>query len=140
MPPVNMWRLTAVVIMACLASAQAQANDTSTSNGDDTQCPINVPGLFHRGDCNPLCKPASWTDLALFFLGNYVAHAATVIASPGQTTSKTVMLAVSAVLFPNSGIRNGIRAIVNCSQWRHLSNLQKAARAGALLTVVEQGS
>ncbi|KAF6818871.1 nacht domain protein [Colletotrichum musicola] len=134
-----MRRLMAVIILACLAIAQAQANnDTSTSDGDDAQCPINVPGFFHRGDCNLLCKPASWTDVLVFFLGNYVAHAATVITSPGQTTLQTVTLTLSAVLFPNAGIRNGLRAIINRSQLESFSSLQKAARAGALLTVVKQ--
>jgi hypothetical protein len=36
------------------------------------------PGTSNHGDPNLICTPVSWIDIITFFLGNYVAHAATV--------------------------------------------------------------
>jgi hypothetical protein len=47
---------------------------------------ISLPeGFTNHDDPNLLCMPPSWTDLAIFFLGNYVAHAATVVSRPGES-------------------------------------------------------
>src|SRR2546423_328016 len=46
---------------------------------------ITVPnGTTDHGDPHLLCLPAKWSDIALFFFGNYLAHAATVKSLPGE--------------------------------------------------------
>jgi len=57
---------------------------SSGSPFNDTACLVNIPGYTHHGKCNLLCAPATWFDILIFFLGNYVAHAATVVSLPGQ--------------------------------------------------------
>ncbi|KAM5520282.1 hypothetical protein FOXYSP1_18706 [Fusarium oxysporum f. sp. phaseoli] len=40
------------------------------------------PGTSNHSNPNIICFPAKWSDIAIFFLGNYVAHAATVLSIP----------------------------------------------------------
>jgi hypothetical protein len=39
---------------------------------------ISEPGISNHGDPNILCFPTKATDVLLFFLANYLAHAMTV--------------------------------------------------------------
>lgn len=110
--------------------------DNSTSAAD---CPVDIPGFIHHGNCHLLCRPAAWTDILIFFLGNYVAHAATVVSTPGQSTLVTVFVIVMALLFPGGGVRTGMTAIRSLAKFAS-SDLQMAARAGALYAVVRAES
>ncbi|RYP74288.1 hypothetical protein DL771_003109 [Monosporascus sp. 5C6A] len=98
-------------------------------------CRVEIPGYFHHGNCELLCKAASWTDILLFILGNYFVHAATVTAKPGQSILSTIVKVVSASLFPISGISHALSAIFSLAIFAP-TDLQMAARAGALCTVV----
>ena len=75
------------------------------------------------------------TDFLSFFLGNYAAHAATVVIYPGESLVATVIAIGFALVFPASGVVRGLTAIA-----RHAAfvsdPLEQAARAGALCTVV----
>lgn len=102
----------------------------------EMNCTVNIPGFFHHGNCELLCQSASWTDVAVFFLGNYVAHAATVINRPGQGTAMTAFNVLLALLFPGAGVSRGLETILTKAVFAPTA-LQMAARAGALCMVVE---
>src|SRR6187549_2753147 len=60
--------------------------------------------LMPSRDCNLLCRPARWTDVIVFYLANYVTHAATVISRPGERPGLVVLGILTAILFPGGGI------------------------------------
>ncbi|KAF3808495.1 hypothetical protein GCG54_00006358 [Colletotrichum gloeosporioides] len=124
-----MWRLTAVVVLAIRA---VQAQDTGNVTAE---CP-DVPGFFYQDSCKLLCRETEWTDVVVFYLGNYVAHAATITTRPGQSTLITVVTMIGAVLLPGTGIWNGMKAILSLARFAP-TDLQTAARAGALYAVVK---
>ncbi|MCJ1427915.1 hypothetical protein MMC29_005821, partial [Sticta canariensis] len=102
-----------------------------SSNGNVT-LPV---GVSNHGDPNLLCSPAKWTDIVIFFLGNYFAHAATIRSSPGDSIYVSTINAVSALFFPASGIRRGLAGVFSLAKFGR-TDLQIAARAGALCSVV----
>ncbi|MCJ1313981.1 hypothetical protein MMC25_007661 [Agyrium rufum] len=85
-------------------------------------------------DCTVICKPAGWTDLLIFYLGNFFAHAVTVRSEPGQSTYDRIVIAVTALLFPTSGLLAGVEAITSGAKFGKTS-LQAGARAGAVYMV-----
>lgn len=103
---------------------------------EDKECSISVPGYFYRDECKLLCRPASWEDVVVFFLGNYVAHVATINSRPGQSTLITVCISIATLLFPGVGIYRALNAIVSLATFAP-TELQRAARAGALCMVVK---
>jgi len=56
------------------------------------------PGATNHGNPNLLCLPTKWTDIAIFILGNYVAHATTVVLPPGNSLFTTICRTAAAVL------------------------------------------
>jgi hypothetical protein len=103
-------------------------------NSTNADCPINVPGLWHNGDCSLLCRPTKWYDILIFFLGNYLAHVATVVSLPGASIVSQLFNLVCALLFPFSGIGLGLEAIASLAIFAP-TPLRTATRAGALLMV-----
>jgi len=95
-----------------------------------TTCP-------NRGNTNLCCGPAKWTDIVLFFLGNYAAHAATTRLPPGQDmlSLSGASAIIGALLFPASGVAKGLAAITSRAIFAK-TDLQMAARSVALLMVV----
>ncbi|KAK3377190.1 hypothetical protein B0T24DRAFT_678033 [Lasiosphaeria ovina] len=79
-------------------------------------------------------RPARWTDMALFFAGNYAAHAATVVTLPGESTSSALLAAVLAFLFPVIGVIRGVKAICSMAVFGQ-NSLEAAARSEALYMV-----
>src|SRR5271155_2634516 len=72
---------------------------------------ITVPnGTTDHGDAHLLCIPAQWSDIALFFFGNYFAHAATVKLRPGEPAISCLMAIVLALIYPTSGVVRGLSA------------------------------
>jgi len=97
---------------------------------------ITVPnGTTDHGDPHLLCIPAKWSDLALFFFGNYLAHAATVKSQPGEPALSVLVAMVTALLYPTSGVIRGLNAILQSAIFCK-SPLKAACRAGALCMVV----
>ena len=97
---------------------------------------ITVPiGTQNHGNPKLLCAPARWTDVAIFFLANFVAHAATVKTTPGQPALQSLADLIFALLFPVFGIQRGLRAIQQCAVLAE-TPLEKAHRAGALCMVI----
>jgi len=96
---------------------------------------IIPPGTTNHGNPNLVCFPAQWTNVVIFFLGNYATHAATVITVPGSSILSTFLRVSFALCFPGSGASIGIQAILSWAVFAP-TDLQKAARAGALCHVV----
>ena len=78
-------------------------------------------------------------DLVTFYLGNYIAHAATTKSLPGESTFERFCTIVATLLYPVSGAIRGASAIVSGAIFAD-TDLQTAARAGALCMVVEEPS
>jgi hypothetical protein len=121
--------LTTLLAIIYCSSASVAASQNIT---------ITVPdGTSNHGDPNLLCTPTSWTDVLVFFLGNYIAHAGTVIVLPGESTVSLTFAVIFALLFPTSGILRGISAIHSFAKFAK-TDLQMAARAQALCMVARK--
>ncbi|KAJ7056286.1 hypothetical protein C8F01DRAFT_1087151 [Mycena amicta] len=97
---------------------------------------ITVPdGTSNHGDPSLLCTPTHWTSILGFFLGNYIAHAATTLSYPGEEFGDYVQTIVIALLFPTAGVVRGLDAIFRCAILG-TSDLMCAARAGALCMLI----
>ena len=93
-------------------------------------------GASNHGNSKLICLPAKWTDVAIFFLGNYVAHAATVVKEPGATAIENVVIIISACLLPGSGLFRALRAITTGAIFSK-TELQSAVKARALCTFLK---
>jgi hypothetical protein len=97
---------------------------------------VTLPvGASDHGDPKLLCLPTKWTDIAIFFIGNYIAHAATVLQDPGSSHQESMMVAIWALLVPPTGMIRGLKAIVVGSTFGK-TDLEIAARASALCMVI----
>jgi hypothetical protein len=95
---------------------------------------ITVPdGVTYSN--NVICTPTSWTDIVSFFLGNYVAHAATIINFPGEPAVITTVNMILAILFPCMGASRGVLAIIRRGAL-HKDPLKRALQSRALCMVV----
>lgn len=98
--------------------------------------PRNQTKLNSEGDANIVCRPAKWTDILIFFVGNYLAHAATTKTMPGQSPLTSCRVILAALLFPTSGVFRGFGAIRTRAIFAE-TELQMAARAGALCMIIK---
>ncbi|KAF1979556.1 hypothetical protein BU23DRAFT_445717, partial [Bimuria novae-zelandiae CBS 107.79] len=89
-------------------------------------------GTSNHGTPGLLCTPTKWTDVALFYLFNYVAHAATVLTRPGERSDDFIASVIGSLLFPALGLYRGIEAILCGAVLVRNDDLRKAARSGAL--------
>jgi hypothetical protein len=87
-----------------------------------------IPGL--------ICTPAKWTSVILFFVANYLAHCATVKPYPAEPVKEIIFAMAAALFLPSFGITRAIDAIIRHSRFRKISELERAAIAGALCMVV----
>jgi hypothetical protein len=118
-------RVLLSTILASVASAAVLKNYT-----------ITVPeGASDHNDPNLLCTPSGWQDIIIFYLGNYIAHVATILSLPGESRSSKIRVSVAALLFPVSGLLRGLITILTYASFGK-TDLQRAARAGALCMVV----
>ena len=124
---------------------------------------ITVPeGTQHRGDLRLICLPSSALSMITFFVGNYFAHAATVLIRPGAPPAEQAYVVIMALACPASGLvyastvishfvfRKSLLAdlLLWCHQILGISkphddgvsrarrDLHTAARAGAICTLV----
>lgn len=89
-----------------------------------------------RGEKGDLvCWLATWTDVAKFFLLNYVLHAFTVLYPPGASTLLIILDTSLAMVLPLSGSGWAMYAITMFAIGEK-DKLKRAARAGALCMVV----
>lgn len=138
LPPPSTRRLPCILFLfsAWFLTVNCQAGN-QTSNSTSGTCPVEIPGYEHHGDCNLLCHKASWVDILQFYAINYFAHAATILTSPGQSTFVTLVNILMALSFPGSGVSRGIDAILSGAKLIGKTDLQIAAKAGALCTVMK---
>jgi hypothetical protein len=99
---------------------------------------ISAPaGSSNHGDPNLLCTPIKWLEILVFFLANYIAHAATVKALPGEKAVDIIFAIFLAITFPFSGVARGLEAVARRTLLHRPANdLQTAVRAGALCIVI----
>jgi hypothetical protein len=88
----------------------------------------------NRGGPILLCVPPKWYDLALFFFGNYLAHAASVVSASGEPWHETLEVVLLALLLPVSGVVRALPAIFHHAATQR-DPVRRAARAGALCMV-----
>jgi hypothetical protein len=97
---------------------------------------ITLPaGASNHGNQNLLCLPAKWTDIAVFFIGNYIAHAGTVRFNPGCSFLEACLTVIESLLYPVAGVARGLGGIYSLAKFG-ATDLQIAARAGAVCTVI----
>ena len=92
-------------------------------------------GITNHGDPKLLCGPSTWTDIAIFTLANYIAHAATVRTKPDESALHVFTAMVFALLIPTSGVVRGIRSICQAAILAK-TDIEAAKKAHALCVVV----
>ncbi len=129
----------AALLVAPFYAGQAQALPANHTN---------ISGTIYHG-AGILCGPTKWYNVVIFFLGNYLAHAATVKSYPGERTWSLIAATLGALLIPTTGLIRGINAIARNAKfkrkrfWRAVwrdNDYQTAAAAGALCMVVRKKS
>lgn len=93
------------------------------------------PGVTYDATTSTWCTPTSWIDVISFFLGNYIAHAATVITYPGEPVSVVIFNMILAILLPSTGAARGVYAILRHAAL-YKDPVKQALRARALCMVV----
>lgn len=86
--------------------------------------------------CKILCRPAKWTNVVTFLVGDYLAHVATIRELPGQGVVDGVIVAFWTLLFPATGLAPALKAVTSMAVFQK-SPLRAAARAKALYMVVK---
>jgi len=82
-----------------------------------------------------VCGAASWEDVVVFFLLNYVAHAATIRHFPGDTIKTQIWYTACALFFPFTGVWRACQSIANARPFEK-DQLERAKYAGALCVVM----
>jgi hypothetical protein len=65
-----------------------------------------LPTMFQSRDHireNIICRPVDWTDVAKFFLANFITHVFTVISAPGARRRDTMLFTIWALFIPFIG-------------------------------------
>ncbi|KAF2183442.1 hypothetical protein K469DRAFT_207804 [Zopfia rhizophila CBS 207.26] len=73
----------------------------------------NATRTDNHGDTRLVCRPATNTDVIIFFLGSYVAHVATVMPLPAEPINANIPRILAVLLLPTVGMETGLRAIRN---------------------------
>jgi len=96
-------------------------------------------GSSNHNSTDLICTPVRWHTGLIFFAANFFAHAATVRSLPGERIEEKILTVMLALFFPFSGIGRGVEAIVRHASWPpwgKISDLEVAARSGALCTII----
>ena len=102
---------------------------------------IEVPnGTTNHGEPNMFCTPTTWSDIAEYLLFNYVAHGATVVSYPGEPAFDALLIVMVAILFPTFGVIRALNFIIRHPILTAKSDLEMAARSGALCMLVRSSS
>jgi hypothetical protein len=109
---------------------------------------VDVPDDTEKPTEKIICFAIPWYKVTIFFLVNYIAHAATIIPFPGQGKLLAFLDFLTAVFLPYSGLWRGGSAIWRSSwfSWRcwdewvdknkNYNQLEEAARANALAVII----
>ncbi|EPQ53345.1 hypothetical protein GLOTRDRAFT_95311 [Gloeophyllum trabeum ATCC 11539] len=83
-----------------------------------------------------VCVPTSWTDVIVFLLENYVAHAGTTLSTPGASWYDTVAWKVMVVFVPFASLRYSLELIKRkIHLWGRRDDLGRALAREALIVV-----
>lgn len=97
---------------------------------------VVVPeGTSNHGDPKLICLIPHWHDYLVFYLTNYLVHAATLVTFPGQSVSESISYALAALLLPSYGVLRIVKLLFIRPGWEK-DPLRRAASAGALYMVV----
>ena len=106
---------------------------------------ISASGVSNHGKGNLICLPISATDIAVYFIVNYLAHVASIRVPQGYSGKRTLWAMIMSLLYPISGIQFALQAISRWN-WEWTSNfpflrpvedsLESAQRAGALIMAI----
>ena len=128
---------TLPLLCLCLSLVTLPRTSCAPTTPKPTQnITVTVPeGTQSHGNPDLLCTPTRWTDVAIFFFANYVAHAVTTKSLPGEPALAILQAQVTALMFPLLGMLRGIESI---RQRAILSDtpLETAAKAEALCVVI----
>ena len=89
-------------------------------------------GTSTHGDPHLLCPPTQWETIVIFFVVNFIAHAATVKLPPAPSNLIKIQIFFGALLMPSSGMVFAIQAFKQTILGLGKSKAQKAAIAGSL--------
>ena len=124
------------ILLYSIALVMPEVSSAPSATSPSQNSTIPPPeGTFNHGIPNLLCTPSTWSNVATFFLANYIAHAATVKIDPGQPMLLGFWSMLLALILPTFGAYKGLDAIRRCAIFGS-SPLQKAKKAGALCEVV----
>ncbi|KAB5571929.1 hypothetical protein GE09DRAFT_648822 [Coniochaeta sp. 2T2.1] len=98
---------------------------------------VTVPvGTVNHRVSNLMCTPLKWDHYIIFFLTNYVAHAASLPASPGECCHETIVSVATALFVPGYGVLRALRGLYLHARLSEKDGLDCAARSGALAKIV----
>lgn len=126
------WSLAALALTTIATAALVSAHPAQQTQNVTLQLPV---GSVSYPDTHTICTPAAPTDIILFFLTNFVAHAVTVRSLPGEGPASTAVKACVALLCPSFGFVRAIDALLRAGRFGR-SPLERAARSGALCMLV----
>ena len=95
----------------------------------------NLTVIVDDNDRHVYCERTTWYSVCWFLFSNYVLHALSVRALPGENTYSTTAFKLCCLLIPYTGLRRGLCLISRASNFAG-SDLQCAARANALCMVI----
>jgi len=124
-------------ILLCLIFAYCVLGDDSLNRGAENSplrnFTIALPAsTSNHGDPHLLCPPTTWISVSIFFLGNYVAHAATVKLPPAVSAISNLRICFSALMMPASGLVLALRAFAHAVCGIGKSEAQRVGIAGGL--------
>ena len=117
---------------ACMPTAPPTPPTPPTT--EDITITVSKGTRLQGHDPQILCTPSKWTDVAVFLLANYVAHAVTLKSLPGESNLSALRNVVCSLLFPISGVRRGVTVIYQRAILAK-TPLEAAAKVGALCMV-----
>jgi hypothetical protein len=126
--------MSATILLA-FSSLYELTLSVSTENSNNTIWD-HAQNFSDNSTANLVCRPTKWYDILSFFLLNYIAHAATLKSLPGESIPVTIISILAALFFPASGVFRGFDALSSRANLAD-TELETAARAGALCTVVQ---
>lgn len=65
-----------------------------------------------HGDSHLICPPATRSNIVIFLLVNYFAHAATVVSRPGSSVYEMIVVIINALLCPGAGLLRGYNTCI----------------------------
>jgi hypothetical protein len=118
-------------------------DDSLSPGGENPQLrnfTIALPAsTSNHDDPHLLCPPTTWIRVSVFFLGNHLAHAATVKLPPAVSAMSNLRICFSALLMPASGLVLALLAFAHAVRGIGKSEAQKVGIAGGLCMYAGSG-